>query len=159
MGRFSELGQNVKFVTEELLKDADLLKLLTYNSSTPLSQLNVNNPKSLLFNKIYPVYKIPTVEEKEKSILTYVFSNAKLTDNVKFKEYKLIFNIICHIDLWTIKDSIRPYEIAERIDNIFNEKRGTQLSIGKVIFEDFIYREYNSKFAGFYLCYKLVDFN
>lgn len=158
-GRFSELGTNINYVIQELLKDQDLMKLLFYNNETPLSSPDIVNPSALLFNNIFPYPKLPLVEENQKAIITVMFSNARLNSNIKFKDYKLIFNIMCHVDLWKIRGGLRPYEIAQRIDNIFNEKRGTSLSIGKVIFDDFIYREYNQKFNGFYLCYSLTDFN
>jgi hypothetical protein len=159
MSRFLELGTNVTLAIEELLADQDLLKLLKYDSSTPLSQSDIATPSDLLFDRIFPYPKIPTAQEEQKTMLTLMFSSGHLNNNIKFKTYKMVFNIICHVDLWRISGNIRPYMILHRIDTIFNEKRGSPFSLGKILFDGFQYREYNEKFSGFYLCYELTDFN
>jgi hypothetical protein len=159
-GRFTELSTGVNKIVELLLADEDLCKLLYYTSSTPLTQIPLPDPTVLLFENIYPYMKIPEIQEKQKSIVGVVLTNANLTDtNKKFKEYLIIFNIICHVDLWKIKGSLRPYEIAERIDTIFNERRENVLSMGKILMEDFLYREFNNKFTGYYLTYKCTSIN
>lgn len=158
--RFSDLGKDINLVIDYMMKDEKLLKLLANDTYDPLSSTPISKPSKLLFDRIYPIPKIPITEEKEKSLITVAFSNAKSNKrNLKFKDYKLIFTIMCHIDLWQIKDSLRPYEIASRLDNIFNEKRATEISIGKIIFSEWSYREWNEKFCGYYLVYDICDFN
>jgi hypothetical protein len=159
LSRFSELGTNIVGVIERLLEDKELLKLLYYECEDPLSQPDVPNPNSLIFNNIYPLPKIPEVEESQKSIVSIIFSDAKLSKNLKFKDYKVYFDIMVHIDLWRIKGSIRPYEIAQRIDDVFNELRGTELSTGNINFCGFRSVRYNNVYYGFTLSYDVTNFN
>ena len=139
MGRFSELNQNVNYVAELLLENENLMKLIKYDTSDPLSSTPVTTPNSLLFDRIFPTPKSVNAITEKKTLLTYVFSNGKLENNLKFKKSKLIFNIISHIDLWKINGNIRVYSIIDELDNIFNELRSSKLSIGKVLFSDLLY--------------------
>ncbi len=158
MGRFSELNDNVTYIKNLLLQNQNLLKLIYYDNANPLGGATITNTNSLMFTRIFPQPKTISPAEGEKTILTYVFSNAKL-HKAKFKNNKLILNIICHINLWKIDDGIRPYLITEEIDGIFNELTNSQLSVGNVSFNDWLYREYSNEFCGYMLIYNLCDFN
>ena len=158
-GKFTELGTNIIYVLNEILDSENLIKLIKHDVYDPLSQPIEATPASLIFNRIYPIPKIPDAQEQKKTILTATFSNAILSNNIKIKDYKLIFCIISHIDLWRVKDNLRPYLIAQEIDQIFNEKRGTQLSLGKVMFDSFIYRQWNEIFCGYHLSYDISSLN
>ena len=160
-GRFQELNTNIMYVIEQLYTSQNLLKLITYDDDSPLSisKSDIIKPSSLLFDRIYPLPKIPDAQTQQKTIVTVIFSHAKLDSNIKFKKYKLIFNIISHIDIWKISEGLRPYLIAEEIDNIFNELRGTQLSIGKVLFSDFVNVNYSNYYYGYQLVYDISSFN
>jgi hypothetical protein len=153
------MSKNVYYAIEELLKSQPLLKLLMYEEYNPLSKPNIVNPKSLIPEYIYPGFKIPDVIEKQQSILTVECDNAKLSSNPEFTNMKLVFNIMCHTDLWMIKGSIRPYMIMEEIDDIFGENSHNRLSIGKVHLDRCQKVIYNPKFAGYMLSYNLCDFN
>lgn len=160
MGRFSELNKNINYVTELLLTNQNLLKLIKYNDTNPLSHSDISDPYELLFKNINPQPKSVRAVEEKTTYLNYVFSNLKLNDkNFKFKDSKVFFYIISHNDIWAINGGIRPNQIVEEIDNTLNERRGTSLSIGKVIFGDCIYREFSDNFSGYVLTYDLCDFN
>lgn len=159
VGKFTELGSNLVYVVNQLLDSDDLIKLIKYDVSEPLSKPIEATPTVLLFDRIYPIPKVPTVQEDKKTILSIIFSNAILSDNIKIKDSKLIFWIMCHIDLWAVRDNLRPFLIASEIDKIFNEKRGSQLSIGKVLFNSFVYREWDNRFCGYQLIYDVSALN
>lgn len=159
-GRFVELNTNMNYVIQLLLENQNLLKLLYYNDNNPLSQPDIINPKSLLFNHIYPLPKIADVAENQKSIISVMFSNAHLNreGNIKLKDYKIIFYIMSHIDLWKVSGGIRPLLISHELDNIFNEKSVKQF-VGRILFGDWIYKEFNNKYYGYYLTYDISNFN
>lgn len=160
MGRFQELNKNVMYLSELFLSNQNLCKLLYYNESSPLSQPDIEDTSLLLFNKLLPQPKSVDAINEKNTILTYVFSNAKLNrNNLKFKDSKLIIQIICHLSLWKIDEGNRVYLIAEEIDKILNELRNTKLSIGNVLFDSWVYREYSDQYCGYYLTYDLCDFN
>jgi hypothetical protein len=159
VGRFSELGSQINYVIQLLLQSQNLMKLVKYDDPNPLSQPIVTNPSSLLFDRIFPIPKVPQAIETQKTIVTVTFSNAVLDNTEKMKDYKLIIAIISHIDIWRINGNIRPFVIANEIDSILNEKRGTRLTTGSVIFDSWIYREWNEKFCGYYLTYNLKNIN
>lgn len=158
-GRFIELNNNMNYIIQLLLKNQNLLKFLYYNDYNPLSQPDISNPKSLLFNNIYPLPKIQEATEEQKSIISVILSNAHLRDdNIKLKDYKIIFYIMSHIDLWTISGGIRPLLISHELDTIFNEIKVSQF-VGKVLFGDWIPKEFNNKFYGYYMSYEVTNFN
>lgn len=160
MGRFQELNQNVVYLYELFLSNQNLCKLLYYNESSPLSQPDIEDTSILLFDKLLPQPKSVDTINGESTILSYVFSNAKFTHgNIKFKDSKLILQIISHLNLWKIDEGNRVYLIAEEIDKTLNELQNTPLSIGRVLFSDWIYREYSNQYCGYYLTYDLCDFN
>lgn len=160
MDMFSELGSDINYVINLLLGSQNLLKLLYYQSSTPLSQPDITTPKSLIMTNIFPFPKIPKVEQEEISVVDILFTGGKPNGNIGFKNSKLIFYIICHINTWLVSGTIstlRPYEIANEINSIFENRRNSQLTLGQVLFDSWDYVVWNNMFCGYVLSYKLVD--
>lgn len=148
-------------MVEILLSSQNLCRLLYYDNENPLSKSNpdIDNTSILLFNNIYPLPKPPTPQENEKSYLTIHLTKAKRTDGNSFKDYKLIIGIVCHINLWKISGGLRPLLISHEIDELFNKKRDENLSIGQVLFDDWVYQSYSDYFCGYYQVYNLTNFN
>jgi hypothetical protein len=122
MGFFSELGTGTLKAIELLISDEQLCKLLYYNTPDCLTKSPVTNPTDLIRTKIYPVPKVPLISTEAGSFINVFYDD--ITPNSRnsgFRTEVLKFTVIVHLDLYLIKDGIRPYEIMSRIDHIFND--------------------------------------
>lgn len=159
MSKFDEMNDNIKEITQTLLDCQNLCKLLYYNSLTPLSESNINDTSILLLNNIYPIPIDPNIEDEPKSIITIVLDDSSLAkNNIGYKTSKIVFNILCHLDLWLLDDTkIRPYSVLSEIDTLFNQQRIA--TIGKLEFERCRWIASNVKWHGYQVSYKVYDFN
>ncbi len=160
MARFEELDENINKVMMKLIESQNLCKLLYYDTGhdeDPLSKPDIQDMSSLLFDRIYPLPKIPNIEESTSSLLTVFFDEIRLSENINFKGTILSFTILCHIDLWRMPGKLRPYSIKHEIDKIFNEQR--VIGIGKMQFERSRFTWANEKYSGYRLDYRIYDFN
>lgn len=156
MANFKELNDNVTQVLLKLLESQNLCKLLYYNSIDPLSEPDID-PYSLLMKKIFPIPKIPGVEEAESSYLTVVFDSFRLGDNKGVKDGKLLLTAFVHEKLWFINGQLRPISIMHEIDKLFNNQR--IIGIKKLQFESGRFVAPNEKYSGYQVTYKIVSGN
>lgn len=157
-GRFEELNKNINIVTMTMLTSQNLCKYLSDNSTTPLLSSDILDTTTLMFNNIFPTPITPLPSDKNKSLITIVLDDFSLNrDHVSFKTSKIIFNIICHIDLWKIDGGIRPYAIMSEIDKLFGMQR--VVGIGRTLFDRSRWISINEKFQGYQLSYSIEDLN
>jgi hypothetical protein len=159
MSKFSELNDNIKIIMETVLGSQDLCKLLYYTSTNPLAEANLSDTSVLLLSSIFPTPITPGVEDEPKNIITIVLDDFALgRDNNAFKTSKIVFNVLCHLDLWLLDDTkIRPYSILNEIDTLFNQQRIA--TIGKLEFVSSRWIVANNKYHGYQCFYKVCDFN
>jgi hypothetical protein len=64
-----------------------------------------------------------SVDGEKKNYLVIKFDNfIPNENNPEFRNNLIEFDIICHYDLWQLKDfELRPYKIAAELDSMFNE--------------------------------------
>ena len=158
MAYFSELNISINEIISRVLNNQDLCKYLYYNEPDPLSKTDISDTSTLLLNNIFPLPKEPDAETDKISLLNVYFYSGKIGDlNKGFKCEYLVFDIICHLDIWMVKNGIRPYYISNKIDEIFNNKHIPLLGINKPIFDYWICKKYSNYFYGFNLMYKLYN--
>ncbi len=150
-GRFSRLGTMVRDVAGLLLdvqsKDSkiaqtakELCFLLHYTVADPLNftppegeptfETRADVEKYILNEKVLLVPRIPPQEERG-GFIVIIADDFKLSSNEEFKMNTLTFDVLCHYENWIIEKSLRPFEMMQRIDSIFNNRK---LSIGRVKF-------------------------
>lgn len=158
MAYFSELNVCINEIMSRVLENQDLCKYLYYNDPDPLSNPDISDTKILISNNIFPLPKDPDSITDEISLLNIYFYSGKHGDiNKGFKCEYLVFDIICHLDIWMIKNGIRPYYISNKIDEIFNDKRIPILGFSKPIFDFWVQKKYSNYFYGFNLMYRLYN--
>jgi len=156
MGYFKELNQAINKTLEILLTSNDLCKLLYYNDTNPLSQSNVSDPSSLILSKIFPFPQIPESQEDVVSLINVYFSNMQpYSPNNGAKKELLTFDIMSHLNIWTIESALRPYAILEEIDLLFNNKYYNELSMKKIFFNNCQVLRWSNYFYGFQSIYEL----
>jgi len=159
-GKFEELNDNINTILTTILLNQNLCKYIYYNTSSPLSESDITNTaNAILFKNLFPYPIIPLSQDSAKTLVTIILDDFSLgRNNSSFKVSKVVFNILCHIDLWKIDGSkLRPLSILSEIDTLFNEQR--IVGIGKLNFDSCRWISANDKFQGYSIRYKNYEFN
>lgn len=133
---FLSIEKDFAIIIKKILNSSRLQKLLYYKTKDALSQPNLTQKQCaelLAHNiKITPNIKL---DNTMNNYLAISFDDFSPNDtNPEFRNNVIIFDIICHVDLWNLSDyQLRPYKIAGEIDSMLNNKRLT--GIGKTQFK------------------------
>lgn len=162
---FMSVEKDLTIITDQMLKDKRLTKLLYYTGREVLS----TKPE---FKKLYPDLteqqlvellgkniKIVPKLYVDGSVLTYIiisFDNfVTNAENPQFRDNIVTFDIICHFDQWQLEDfQLRPYRIAAELDSMFNNQHLTGigtfqfLGANQIILTD--------EFAGLTIMYRAI---
>ena len=153
---FLSMEKDMAILMNAMLNNERLKRLLYYTTNDALDKPNLTDEQSisLIGTNIKNVPKLTL----DKSVLNYVivsFDNFLETDNPQFRDNMIEFDIICHMDQWTLKDfALRPFKIAAEIDTIFNNKKFT--GMGRLQFLGCKIVGINNEFAGVALLYGTV---
>lgn len=154
---FLSMEKDLSLISNMMLKNNRLKKLLFYNSSDCLDRPAVSEEESLsLFGKNIKI--VPKLYV-DNSVLNYIiisFDNfTSNATNPEFRDNIIEFDIICHFDQWQLKDfQLRPYKIAAEIDSMFNDKHLT--GIGKLEFLGANQMILTDEYAGLCLMYSAI---
>lgn len=158
--RFDELNGNINSVLMTMLGSQNLCKLLYYNDDDPFSMPDLSNTSVTLFNNIYPTPVVPQTTDASKSMITLVLDDFALArNNTAFKTSRIVFNVLIHIDLWTMPGTgkLRPYSILNEIDKLFNQQN--IIGIGQLTFERCRWMGLGDKWQGYQVSYKTYEFD
>lgn len=149
--KFKLLSKNTMVLIEKVLENQNLLKLINYNSKTPLNEKDIANKGALVMRKIIPAPFTGVVPEDQETNLRIFFPSGDL-QNRAVLDSVVVFQIVVHNDLWTIADKdgnrvLRPYEIMSEIVETFEDK--TIKTLGVLHFKRFRY-QYIDKDYGLY---------
>lgn len=154
---FLSIDKDLNIITNRILKNKRLQKLLYYTvpNALDLKDLNEDQQLELLQKNIKIVPKLYI----DGSVLNYIiisFDNfMPNSSNPEFRDNLISFDIICHFDQWQMKDfNLRPYRIAGELDSIFNDTHLT--GIGKLQFVGCNQLLLNEEFAGVSLIYAAI---
>ena len=154
---FLSINKDLDIITNRMLNNERLQKLLYYNVANPLEQkgLTEDQQLELLQKNIKIVPKLYI----DGSVLNYIiisFDNfVPNATNPEFRDNVISFDIICHFDQWQLKDfNLRPYRIAAELDTIFNDTHLT--GIGTLQFMGCNQLLLNEEFAGVSLMYAAI---
>lgn len=154
---FLSMEKDLSLISNMMLKNNRLKKLLFYNSSDCLDRPAISEEESLkLFGKNIKI--VPKLQV-DNSVLNYIIiSFDNFTSNMtnpEFRDNVIEFDIICHFDQWALKDfQLRPYKIAAEIDSMFDGKHLT--GIGKLEFLGANQMILTDEYAGLCLMYSAI---
>lgn len=165
MAFYRELDNIMNVVIGQLLlRNQNLCKLLYYYPEcednfqyNPLAQPDIEDTSILLMEHIFPLPKNPDAETKKQAFVNVTLTGGdRMVENTGFRNLFLVFDIICHLDEWIIKDSYRVYKIAEEIDTMLNNQLITDIPIvNRVQYRAMAQRDYSNYFYGIQLIYNL----
>lgn len=154
---FLSVDKDMSIITEAMLANQRLKKLLFYTTKDAMSRPPLDEEKSfeLIGKNIKNVPKLYI----DGSVLAYIiisFDNfTPNATNPHFRDNIISFDIVCHFDQWQLKDfQLRPYRIAAEIDSMFDNKHLT--GIGTLQFLGANQIILNDEFAGLSLMYQAI---
>ena len=154
---FLSMEKDLVIITDLMLKNQRLKKLLYYNTKNPLDCPNLTEEESYgMFGKNVKI--VPKLHI-DGSVLNYIiisFDNFTMNaSNPEFRDNIISFDIICHFDQWQMKDfQLRPFRIAAEIDSMIDEQHLT--GIGTLHFLGANQIILNDEFAGLSLMYSAI---
>ena len=154
---FLSIQKDLDIITNKMLKNERLKRLLYYTTNDALDRQPLNDEQSieLLRKNIKIVPKLYI----DGSVLSYVIINfdnfTPNATNPEFRDNIITFDIICHFDQWRLKDfQLRPYMIAAELDSMLNNKHLT--GIGNLNFLGANQLILNDEYAGISLMYSAI---
>ncbi len=154
---FMSVEKDLTIITDQMIKDTRLTKLLYYTTNDALKRPNLTEQQLVeLFGKNIKI--VPKLYV-DGSVLAYIiisFDNfVTNAENPQFRDNTVTFDIICHFDQWQLEDfQLRPYRIAAEIDTLFNNQHLT--GIGTFQFLGCSQILLNDEFAGLTLMYSAI---
>ena len=155
---FLGIAKDTSFITNKLLENKKLLKLIYYNSKDWESKpdLTADQIKSLFTNKqISNVPKVIIDENKYTYLRITYDSFVPNGTNPWYRDHLIEIKIICHFDDWDLGDyELRPYRIAGEIDSMLNGQHLTGIGLLQFLGAD--QALYDDEFGGIDLRYLAI---
>lgn len=150
---FKKLNKKLTDVCYKLIENQDLCKLISIDTTTPLSAPDIKNAEDLIFDRIMPYYNDPNTITDTRTILSVYFDYIK-GDSYAYNSMVLNFMILTHSSsLLRIEGGSRVYEIIDTLLESFDNLSG--LGLGTLSLDTVkLYapnKEYNGAIASFRL--------
>lgn len=156
MAYYEKYNENIMKILTMILENQNLCKYILVDNFSPLSSTPIQDTNVLLMNRIYPLPKIPESQTLEKTIVNVYFPTSEPYKlNSGFKEVRLYFDIMSHLNIWMIDEGIRCYSIMNEIDKMLNDKYIKGLSSKRIYFEKDSIIKFSDYFYGYRICYIL----
>lgn len=134
-----EIGENLWKIVNRLMANNELVNLLYYNDSDPLSHPNLTDEekKKKVFNKLIKVLpKVTDYETTQSTIAIWVPNAHKIATNKEFKLINISIMVYTPWDQWIFKSTnLRPFAILGAIQESLDGK--TINGLGKISGGDF----------------------
>lgn len=120
---FKNVEKDLAYIVSSISQDDKILKYLSLQENR-IDDLTSKEKKTILQKCVKIVPKITAINSGDWSYLTVHFDNFLPNgENPAHRDKFLIFDIICNFDTWDMEDfKLRPYQIAGRLDVLFDNK-------------------------------------
>lgn len=154
---FLSMEKDMGIITDLILKNKRLKKLLHYTTPDALNRPNLTDEETYaLFGKNIKIVPKIFIDPEVLNYLIINFDNFLPNEtNPEFRDNLIVFNIICHIDEWQLSDfELRPYKIAAELDSMLDKQKLT--GIGELHFVTASLIPFEDEFGGLMLIYKAI---
>lgn len=135
----AEIGENLQKIVTRLMANDELVNLLYFNDSDPLSHapLTAEQKEQEVFNKLIRIVpKVTAKETTQSCIAIRVVNGQKISSNNEFRTIHLAIEVFVPWDQWLFKNTnLRPFAILGAIQNSLENK--TVNGLGKIQGGDF----------------------
>lgn len=154
-----ELGSNLILIARRLLDNQELLKLLVYTDTNPLSQDNIENPLQQL-NKTIKI--IPLIDEDEfngqSKLVIYYGKGTINEDNTEFKILNFYVGVYTPLDKWILNtDDLRPFLIMQKVEDSLKNKKIN--GVGLINYKGFNLTGVTGQLSGYLMEFTINVYN
>lgn len=156
--QFKTLGNTVFKISQKLIGDFELCRLLKYSDTRETASCPTFDPVTLLNNNIRLIPQLPDVDETGAFVVVLLEEVNENETNPEFKFMTLRFDIIVPYEDWLkVDETLKPFAIMERIDVLFNGQRVSGL--GKLKFATCLLKNWTDTMGGYTMVYTINEFN
>jgi hypothetical protein len=123
-----------------------------------INNTDISVPEDLIYENIFPKYKIPSTEDTEKTYICIEVFTSSITNDL-IEEVTVDFSVFSHVNLLkTDNNYVRTDKLSSEIDKMFNHSS----NIGKIGFMTLVFAKplvVSDKYYGNVIRYKVTDFN
>lgn len=164
MGFYGHLEYITNKMAGLLLTNQEFIKYLQYDDDDPLSHPDISQDElgktiDKLKDTRFFLQPKPSKISWQSGVYVEMFlsrDNPERRSGGLFTSYIITFNIICHLDKWTIKNGIRPYRIMNIIDYTFNGANIKDISFDEIRPLGSQFLKFADNFEGYRLGYVLT---
>ena len=156
---FQVVGKNLITISNLLLNNQNVCKLLYYTTRTPLSETTITDTDFLMNKNIRLIPKVPDEQSEKGSFIIILLDGFDVdSKNEAALMATLRFDVICPIDEWLIDEtSLRPFLIMSEIKSMFS---GLQIKgIGKLRFGGVERIVMSEVYAGYTMVFTNYEFS
>lgn len=149
-------------ILNRVFESDSLVKLLAYDASDALFRPSLENPSSLLYDRVFPYRFVPKPTEEQRTYLTIGlngFTRAQEGFTV-YDDYiagQIYFYTFTHFDLMRTDTGVRQDLILGEIDRIFDGAKGLGMGELKLRYANELWM-HNNKFGGYSVAFTVTDF-
>lgn len=122
----AELGENLHKIVKRLMANDNLVNLLFYSESDPLSQpiLSDQEKKEEIFQELIKITPdLPAREDDKSFIVIAITSGKRILSNTEFQRIVMDIDVFIPTNTWIIKDTnLRPFAIMGEIEKSLKGK-------------------------------------
>lgn len=154
---FLSIEKDMGLITELILKNKRLAKLIYYTTPDALTRPNLTDDELYaMFGKNIKLTPKLVVDNEVQNYILINFDNfMPNATNPEFRNNVIVINIICHLNDWHLQDfQLRPYRIAAEIDSMLDGQKLT--GIGELQFVTAAQIPFDGEFGGLTLMYAAI---
>ena len=158
MARLRQWQVIVNKVLEKIRNNDLLLRLACNEDNNPYEKEAPKWPDILMKN-VFPMPKEPySVSEQKSFINVYISETVPYENNPYYHEDYLFVEVGCHIETWLLDNGeIRPYTMCAMIDEMLDNFSINDMSVNKVVPEQYKVLKFGDMFYGYRMTYKLSN--
>ena len=150
MALLKEVKEYRKLIMKTLCSDKKIVELITDNSNSPVPNRN------LMYTRIFPYAYTPDVTKEASTYIYYRVASPRVM-NKTYKQMEISFYIFTHQSLMRTSDGLRPDDIGEAIEELFNGS--LELGLGRVKLEGMDDINPITDYHGIALQYSVAEYN
>ena len=150
MALLKEVKEYRKLIMKTLCSDKKIVELVTGDVNSPVPN------RKLMYTKIFPYAYTPDTTKEASTYICFRVAVSRVF-NKTYKQMEISFYIFTHQSLMRTTDGLRPDDIGEAIEELFNGS--LDLGLGRVKLEGMDDINPTTDYHGIALQYSVAEYN
>nr|DAM04605.1 MAG TPA: hypothetical protein [Caudoviricetes sp.] len=156
-----KIGEYKMDILNRIVQSPELAKLLRYDTPDALFRDDVENPETLIHERVFPYRFMPDTVENQGTFITIGIGGFRPHENGYdiYDDYStgsVYFYVFTHVDLMQTHNGTRQDLIIAELDKIFHKSKGIGMGELKSSYMNELWI-HNNKFGGYTLGYAITD--